>query len=150
MTTYTIDRYLCTQEADLWTQCFVWWYWRSNADGTRTLLVGVCVDRRVGFGGAFAPNRYERVALLVTAIAQRMQAAFDDTQPLPAHARRWEEARCALQERGELPPGVAQRHPRYIQAYIDDVNGARRAPENVAQGKSIPMQSLREHQLQQA
>ena len=49
------------QEADLWTQCFVWWDDSASA--------GVAVDRRMGFGGSFAPNRFERVSTFVAAYA---------------------------------------------------------------------------------
>ena len=53
--TYVVDaesayRFCPMQEADLWTQCFVWW------DGGGA---GVCVDRRLAFGGAYSPNRFE-------------------------------------------------------------------------------------------
>eukprot|EP00965_Chrysotila_dentata_P127092 4203684-Pleurochrysis_carterae.AAC.1 len=41
-------RFCPLQHADCWLQCFVWW----GADGK----AGVVVDRRLGFGGAYAPN----------------------------------------------------------------------------------------------
>eukprot|EP00965_Chrysotila_dentata_P042201 1400029-Pleurochrysis_carterae.AAC.1 len=41
-------RFCPLQHADCWLQCFVWW----GADGR----AGVVVDRRLGFGGAYAPN----------------------------------------------------------------------------------------------
>ena len=69
------------QLTELWTQCFVWWEVEERAGGKLIAHVGVCTDRRLGFGGAFAPNRFERVSLLVAALTQRMQAAFDLQQP---------------------------------------------------------------------
>jgi hypothetical protein len=118
---YVVDaesayRFCPVQEADLWTQCFVWW----GDDGA----AGVCVDRRLGFGGAFAPNRFERVSTLVAAHVQARQAAFDAANPLPPAARRWAAFRRSLQAEGNLPPCAAQSHPRYIQVYIDDFSGA--------------------------
>ena len=68
------------QLADLWTQCFVWW----SAGG----VTGFAVDRRMGFGGAFAPNRFERVSTLVTAYIALLQRDFDAAHP-PAHAGDW-------------------------------------------------------------
>eukprot|EP00965_Chrysotila_dentata_P088185 2911724-Pleurochrysis_carterae.AAC.1 len=58
---YVVDaesayRFCPAQRADLWTQCFLWW----NSAGR----AGVVVDKRIGFGGAFAPNRFERVSTL--------------------------------------------------------------------------------------
>ena len=118
----------------LWTQCFAWWtvsrVEHQTANGyltvrhsTQSARVGICVDRRVGFGGAFAPNRFERVSLMAAALAQQAQAAFDATQPLPACAQRWVAERRALQESGDLPTDEAQRSPTHIQAFIDDING---------------------------
>eukprot|EP00966_Prymnesium_polylepis_P216592 5014172-Prymnesium_polylepis.1 len=69
----------------------------------------------MGFGGAFAPNRFERVSTFVAAYAQRMQAAFDARQPLPRCAARWAADRQALQASGALPPGAGQLEPRYLQ-----------------------------------
>ena len=103
------------QEADLWQQCFLWW----DADG----IAGVAVDRRMGFGGAFAPNRFERVSTFCAAYAQHLQSAFDTAQPPPPCAQRWTADRRALQERGQLPPGEGQLHPRYLQVYLDDFTG---------------------------
>ena len=118
---YVVDaesayRFCPVQEADLWTQCFAWW----GEDGS----VGFCVDRRLGFGGAFAPNRFERISTLVAAHVQAKQAAFDATQPVAPSVARWAAERRARQQRGELPQGEAQLAPRYIQVYIDDLTGA--------------------------
>eukprot|EP00965_Chrysotila_dentata_P260588 6213958-Pleurochrysis_carterae.AAC.2 len=108
-------RFCPVQRADLSTQCFVWW----GRDGR----AGVVVDRRMGFGGAFAPNRFERVSTLEAAWVQRQQAAFDETQPLPAAARRWAARRAAAQQAGTLRDGAEQLAPRYLQVYIDDFTG---------------------------
>ena len=103
------------QQADLWQQCFVWW----DAGGA----AGFRVDRRMGFGGAFAPNRFERVSTFVAAYGQHLQAEFDAQQPPPACAQRWAADRRALQAAGELPAGEAQAAPRYLQVFIDDFTG---------------------------
>jgi hypothetical protein len=113
---YVVDaesayRFCPVQTADLWTQCFVWW----GSDGT----AGVCVDHRLGFGGAFAPNRFQRISTLVAAHIQAKLAAFDATQPVLDSVRRWTAERADLQRRGELPPSASQLAPRYIQVYID-------------------------------
>ena len=111
------------QLTELWTQCFVWWEVEERAGGKLIAHVGVCTDRRLGFGGAFAPNRFERVSLLVAALTQRMQAAFDLQQPPPRCVQRWTAESTALQQQGLLLAGEAQINPRYIQAFIDDING---------------------------
>ena len=103
------------QYADLWCQCFVWW--DENAEA------GFRIDRRMGFGGSFAPNRFERVSTFVAAYAQRLQAEFDQAHPLPVCAQRWTADRRALQAAGRLPAGEGQVHPRYLQVFIDDFTG---------------------------
>ena len=118
---YVVDaesayRFCPIQRADQWTQCFCWW----GDDGA----AGIAVDRRLGFGGAYAPNRFERVSTLCAAYVQLLQSDFDATQPPPAHVRRWTEARAAAQRRGELPDGRAQLEPRHLQVYIDDFCGS--------------------------
>eukprot|EP00965_Chrysotila_dentata_P182151 6014898-Pleurochrysis_carterae.AAC.1 len=77
----------------------------------------------MGFGGAFAPNRFERVSTLVAAWVQRKQRAFDELQPHPPAARRWAERRARRQRNGGIPGGAAQLAPRYLQVYIDDFTG---------------------------
>ena len=103
------------QHADLWTQAFCWWDEAGAA--------GFYVDRRMGFGGAFAPNRLERVSTFVAAYAQHLQAGFDAQQPPPLCAQRWAADRRALQAAGRLPSGGAQLSPRYLQVFIDDFTG---------------------------
>jgi hypothetical protein len=109
------------QQADLWTQCLCWWDSAGSA--------GVATDYRMGFGGAFAPNRFERISTLVAAFAQHLQAEFDSTQPLPALAQAFVEERRALQRLGKLPPGEAQCHPRFLQVFMDDFTGAATSDE---------------------
>eukprot|EP00965_Chrysotila_dentata_P002561 83263-Pleurochrysis_carterae.AAC.1 len=79
----------------------------------------------MGFGGAFAPNRFERLSTLVAAWAQRRHAQFDASQPPPEAASRWSAARrdAGLQE------CEAQLEPRYLQVYIDDFTGVALADE---------------------
>eukprot|EP00965_Chrysotila_dentata_P015245 504179-Pleurochrysis_carterae.AAC.1 len=92
-------------------QCFLWW----DAEGRAAVIV----DRRMGFGGAFAPNRFERLSTLVAAWAQRRQAQFDEGQPPPAAAARWAKAR----RRVGAQDGGRGGEPRYLQVYIDDFTG---------------------------
>eukprot|EP00965_Chrysotila_dentata_P011042 358812-Pleurochrysis_carterae.AAC.1 len=77
----------------------------------------------MGFGGAFAPNRFERVSTLVAAWAQRRQAHFDEAQPPPAAAQKWAAERAACQRGGILGGGPEQLEPRFLQVYIDDFTG---------------------------
>ena len=103
------------QEADLWTQCFVWWGSDARA--------GVAVDRRMGFGGSFAPNRFERISTFVAAYAQHMQSQFDAEQPPPPSALSFQAHRLELQRRGLLPPSLAQLSPKFLQVFMDDFTG---------------------------
>jgi len=117
---YVVDaekayRFCPVQRADLWLQCFLWW----DADGS----TGAAVDTRMGFGGAFAPNRYERVSLFAAAYAQRLQDEFDAAQPPPASVRRWSADRAALIREGLLEGGLEHAAARFIQAFIDDQSG---------------------------
>eukprot|EP00965_Chrysotila_dentata_P080608 2659928-Pleurochrysis_carterae.AAC.1 len=68
----------------------------------------------MGFGGAFAPNRFERVSTLVAVWVQRKQAAFDEAQPPPTAARRWAARRAEAQREGTLQGGAEQLAPRYL------------------------------------
>eukprot|EP00965_Chrysotila_dentata_P134029 4432284-Pleurochrysis_carterae.AAC.1 len=92
-------------------QCFLWWDGEGRA--------AVIVDRRMGFGGAFAPNRFERLSTLVAAWAQRRQAQFDEEQLPPEAAARWVRAR----QRAGLQGTARGGEPRYLQVYIDDFMG---------------------------
>ena len=117
---YVVDaesayRFCPVQRADQWTQCFFWW----DADG----LCGVCVDRRLGFGGAFAPNRFERISTLVAAHIQSRQALFDASQAALPEVLRWTAERRSIQAAGGIPRGEGQLAPRYLQVYIDDFSG---------------------------
>ena len=99
------------QVADLWQQCFLWW----DGDG----VPGVCVDNRMGFGGAFAPNRFERVSTLVAAYVQSLQDAFDRAQP-PVVAPGFAPVRM-----GRWLSGEEVGHPAsYRMVYIDDLTGS--------------------------
>ena len=108
------------QRADWWMQCFLFWEWRVDAAGRRYLHVGVSIDMRLGFGGAFAPNRFERVTRIVAAHIVRKWQAFDETHPLPSRAAAWAGLRRRLQRAGLLPTGGAQSAPRHCQVYLDD------------------------------
>eukprot|EP00965_Chrysotila_dentata_P033511 1115610-Pleurochrysis_carterae.AAC.1 len=69
----------------------------------------------MSFGGAFAPNRFERISTLVAAWVQRKHAAFDAEQPPPIAVRRWMHRREAMQRAGTLPQGARHAAPRYAQ-----------------------------------
>ena len=97
--------FIVVQAADHWMQCFLWWDDVGDA--------GVCRDWRMGFGGAYAVNRFERISTLVSADVERLQNAFDDDQP-PELADGWVERR---------PPGERERRPSYRMVYIDDLTG---------------------------
>eukprot|EP00965_Chrysotila_dentata_P045122 1498898-Pleurochrysis_carterae.AAC.2 len=69
------------QRAEWWLQCFVWWV----GDGSRA---GIVVDMMwLGFGGAYAPNRFELVSTLVAASIQEAQRKFAAAQPPPTATR---------------------------------------------------------------
>ena len=80
----------------------------------------VCVDYRVVFGGAYAPNRFERISTLVVAHAQRLHEVFDAAQPPPRAVQAWSRDRAAAVRNGRLPPGRAQHGSRHLQVFIDD------------------------------
>ena len=124
---YAIDaksafRYCPLQWADVWSQCFVWWEWRL-CEGRWRLHVGLCIDTRLAFGGAYSPNRFQRITCMVTAHVQALQMAFDLAHPPPLVVQAWIARRAALQRAGELPPGDAQRRPSGCQNFIDDTTG---------------------------
>ena len=76
------------QQEDLWMQVLMWWGEAGHC--------GFAVDRRMGFGGSFAPNRFQRLSSS-SAYAQLLQARFDASAPLPVLAQRWNADRIALQ-----------------------------------------------------
>eukprot|EP00965_Chrysotila_dentata_P146594 4840485-Pleurochrysis_carterae.AAC.1 len=69
----------------------------------------------MGFGGAFAPNRFERISTLVAAWVQHKQKAFDERHPYPPAAARWAARRAEVQRHNGIPSGAAQLAPRYLQ-----------------------------------
>ena len=120
---YVVDaesafRFCPLQTEDLWTQCFIWW-----GPHPPWCFAGVCVDRRLGFGGAYSPNRFERISTMCAAYAQYLQAQFDAAHPPPPCARRWTAARESRRASGALPDASAQTSPRYLQVFIDDFTG---------------------------
>jgi hypothetical protein len=113
---YVVDaesafRFLPIQEADLWTQCFMWW-----GEGSET---GTSIDLTMGFGGAFSPNRFERVSTLAAAHIQAKQAAFDASHAGTPSMKRWTAERSALRSRGALPDAEHQLTPCALQVYIE-------------------------------
>ena len=148
---YAIDvtsafRFCPLQRQCVYTQCFAFWTRHADAEGRVSVRVGICADTRMGFGGCYAPNRFERVSLLAAAHVQAKQDAFDDARPPPACVRRWSASRAQLLADGGLvhhtggpSAGAAlrtsdggqslakwtasQTRARYLQVFIDDYNG---------------------------
>ena len=121
---YAVDatsafRFIPVQRADLWTQCFLWWDLHEEPGHPVVASAGICVDRRMGFGGAVSPNRFERVILLIAACIRRWHEKLDALQPEPPCATRWRQRRERAQQAGTLVDGPHQLHPRHIQCYID-------------------------------
>lgn len=144
---YAIDlesaySFCVVQRGDWWLLVFVWW---SYDRATGTIRLGFSIDFRMGFGGAFAPNRFERITRMVGAWIQMHQGAFDASQPYTLRARRFVAMRQRLQLAGWLPAGEGQLHPRHLQVYLDDYNGGAlndpvRTPEEL-QGVKLDTQA---------
>lgn len=113
-------RFCPLQRAEWWTQCFFFWVMGPNGE----MSVGMCIDTRMAFGGAYSPNRFERISRMIAAAIQRRQARFDAAQPVPEYVLQWQREREARQQAGLLPTGDAQRSPRYLQVFVDDWAGA--------------------------
>ena len=107
--------YCHVQSADQWQQCFVWWDSGGRA--------GACRDRRLPFGGASSPNRFQQISTLVTKYARKLQREFDEQHPLPWPVGVWADERREAQLRGRLPDGAEQLDPAYAHVYIDDAAG---------------------------
>ena len=107
-------RFVALQWLDLGCRCFLW----LDEDGRP----GFRTDRRLCFGGGYGPNRFERIATLVAASISRRLAAVDAARPYPVDMQPWTAARREAQRRGELEAGEANRSPRAIQVYLDDLN----------------------------
>lgn len=106
-------RFLVLQYLDHWLHAFLWW----DAEG----VVGFCIDLRVAFGGAFGPNRFQRVTLILRAYVLLKMREFDAAQPPPPAVTAWVARRGGLQQRGELPPGADQTQPHHGLVYLDDL-----------------------------
>ena len=148
---YAIDvtsafRFCPLQRQCVYTQCFAYWTRHEDGAGRVSVRIGICADTRMGFGGCYAPNRFERVSLLAAAHVQSKQDAFDDAQPPPACVQRWSAARthmlandalvshtggpsagAALRRGDDGQPltrwAASQTRARYLQVFIDDYNG---------------------------
>ena len=111
------------QRAEWHQQIFVWWEVLVEPDGTISVRIGFCMEMRLMFGGAFAPNRFERLTTMVGAWIVKQQRAFDAAHPYPPNIEAWGRRRRALQQAGALPADEGQGHPAYLQVYLDDYNG---------------------------
>jgi hypothetical protein len=105
-------RFLLIQWLDLWLHSFLWW--------TPSGRAGICIDLRVGFGGAFGPNRFQRVMLILRAYITFRLMQFDLDHPPPPSVQAWRAARRDAQRAGQLPQGAAQIVASYIQVFLDD------------------------------
>jgi len=109
-------RFTSIQRLDWWQHCFLW----IGADGT----VGYFTDPSGAFGGAYMPQRFERLTMLGAALARRRQDEFDAAHPYPAGVGRWVAERAGRRAGGGLPGGDEQLRPGYLHIYIDDGGGA--------------------------
>ena len=109
-------RFAQLQARDWWQHVFLW----LSPDGRAEWLV----DAHGAFGGAYMPQRFERITNFGVACARAAQDAFDEAHPYPPGVRAWRRERAELQRRGLLPPGREQLRPAYAHVYIDDGAGA--------------------------
>ena len=106
-------RFLVLQYLDHWLHGFLWWDTRGK--------VGFALDLRVAFGGAFGPNRFQRVTLILRAYVLFKIHEFDASRPVPRSAAAWTTKRLTLQRAGHLPPGTTQVRPHHGLIYLDDL-----------------------------
>ena len=117
---YNIDEemayyYVPAQVMDHWENTYFWFDHRGDP--------GVCRSWRLGTGGAWSPNKFQRISTIVMAWAQRERRDFDREHPPPLPVRLWGMSRANSQIRGDLPPGKEQTEPAYCHVYIDDNAG---------------------------
>ena len=108
-------RYVVIQLLDLWCHTFMW----LDADG----CVGIGVDLRLCFGGAYGPNRFERITTLIGAFILLKQDEYDAANPYPNPVQAWRAERRSAQRLGALAPGGAQLSPKGLRIYLDDYSG---------------------------
>ena len=109
-------RFAPIQRRDWWQHVFLW----LSSDGRAVWMI----DAHGAFGGAYMPQRFERLTTLGMALAREAQDAFDAAHPYPPGVRAWQQARAQLQRDGALPPGPEQLRPAYSHIYLDDGAGA--------------------------
>ena len=118
---YNIDEemayyYVPAQVMDHWENTYFWFDNRGAP--------GVCRCWRLGTGGAWSPNKFQRISTIIMAWAQRERREFDREFPPPLPVRLWGMSRANSQIRGDLPPGEEQTEPAYCHVYIDDNAGS--------------------------
>ena len=118
---YNIDEemayyYVPAQVMDHWENTYFWFDNRGAP--------GVCRCWRLGTGGAWSPNKFQRISTIIMAWAQRERRDFDREFPPPLPVRLWGMSRANSQIRGDLPPGEEQTEPAYCHVYIDDNAGS--------------------------
>lgn len=117
---YVIDlesafRFIWLHPLDWWMHIFL--YFDSVGQ------VGFCIDVRMAFGGAVGPQRFQRFMRIPRLYILSLQRRYDAAFPPPSSTAVWQDERRALQARGLLPASREQCEPRYLQGYIDDLNG---------------------------
>ena len=108
-------RYVMMQQLYLWLAGIMW----LDAAGR----LGICTDRRLCFGGAYGPNRFERITTLLGAFAEKRITEYHRLHPYPTEVIQWQAARRELQDTGMLAADPDQLEPHELQVYIDDANG---------------------------
>ena len=109
-------RYAPIQRRDWWQHVFLWLTPEGRAEWM--------IDPSGAFGGAYMPQRFERLTNLGVALARADQDAFDAAHPYPPGVRAWVRERTAMQEAGNLPAGPEQLRPAHIHVYLDDSAGS--------------------------
>ena len=109
-------RYTPLQRRDWWQHAFLW----ITPDGRAEWMV----DAHGSFGGAYMPQRFERLTCFALALARSEQDAFDRSHPYPPGVQAWAAERERAQCAGALPGGADQTRPAYSHVYLDDVAGA--------------------------
>ena len=109
-------RYAPLQRRDWWQHVFLW----LAPDGRAVWMV----DAHGAFGGAYMPQRFERLTSFAMALARARQDEFDAAHPYPPGTLAWQRERAQLQRDGLLPLGPEQLRPAYSHVYLDDGAGA--------------------------
>ena len=133
-------RYVMMQMADWHGQCYIW----ILKDKAGKWYVVICIDGRLVFGGAFGPNRFQRLGCITTQATRDEQDRYDAKYPYPEGTRAWSELRMQFAKEGLLPNNRTQWRPCGIQRFIDDGCGVSLNDPTppIPELMHIPLQSL--------